>query len=220
MEPYTVSFVGDITTADPYYTNIDVYVTFPTTNHKYVTTFYTLAHIIALNEFDRVQGNEHDSLYGLYFLDPSRIIVRELTETTVKQVVADLLEKGIEEFEKVFSGGSKYYKEPATPYVLHIPVEWKTVDAYGDSLDVYVEFPESRRRYVSTFYTIPAVLRRMEAGRTSGENLNGLYFYDGAWLIIRTLTEANIRAVIDDRLQYGMYNFEQAFRPAFVDERQ
>ena len=77
--------------------NVDVEVHFPK-GESYVATFFTLNNIQSLFEKNAKTGERKN---GLYFWCSDMIIVKELTESVIRETVEDLLLKS-GEFEEVF----------------------------------------------------------------------------------------------------------------------
>lgn len=79
------------TTHNPYYDSVDVFVTFTTPTTTYRATFYTLAKVMGLMEEYRTTGQNCN---GLYFVPPSWILLKDLSESTIRVTVEGLMEGG------------------------------------------------------------------------------------------------------------------------------
>lgn len=94
--------------------------------------------------------------------------------------------------------------------------EWhlRILQPYGDSpelgnVDVEVVFSDGRR-YACTFLTIENLQHLMEVHRKTGECLAGSYFWAADLIILRELSENEMRRAIADMILTG--EFEMAFR--------
>lgn len=96
MLPHSAAPVGpyDVrlgATPHPYYDSVDVFVTFTTSNTIYHATFYTFTKVLGLIEEYRTTGQNCN---GLYFVPPSWILLKDLSEATVRLTVEGLTEGG------------------------------------------------------------------------------------------------------------------------------
>lgn len=87
-EPYDLR-LG--TNSHPYYDSVDVFVTFTGSGTTYRATFYTFAKVLGLMEEYRTTGQNCN---GLYFVPPSWILLKELSEATIRLTVEGLMEGG------------------------------------------------------------------------------------------------------------------------------
>jgi hypothetical protein len=78
-------------TPHPYYDSVEVYVSFLTLGITYHATFYTFAKVLGLMEEYRTTGQNCN---GLYFVPPSWILLKDLSEATIRLTVAGLMEGG------------------------------------------------------------------------------------------------------------------------------
>jgi hypothetical protein len=78
-------------TPHPYYDSVDVFITLTTSNTTYRATFYTFAKVLGLMEEYRTTGQNCN---GLYFVPPSWILLKNLSEATILLTVEDLIEGG------------------------------------------------------------------------------------------------------------------------------
>lgn len=83
-------------TPHPYYGSVDVEVTFASTGTTYRATFYTFARVLGLMEEYRTTGQNCN---GLYFAPPSWILLKDLSEATIRLTIEELIEH---RFQQVF----------------------------------------------------------------------------------------------------------------------
>jgi len=77
------------------------------------------------------------------------------------------------------------------------------------NVDVEVTFPDGRR-FAATFFTLKNIQELMTHHASTGECLNGLYFWASDMVIIQDITETNIRKAIEDMISTG--EFERVFK--------
>lgn len=85
-----IDVVGDI-----YNDNTDVEVQL--NDRRYAATFFTIENVKAIMERYKTTG---ESLSGSYFWSANLIIVKDLSETSISSVIADLVR--MDEFENAF----------------------------------------------------------------------------------------------------------------------
>jgi hypothetical protein len=94
---YSIHVHHGLDGVDPVAGNVDVEVRFDD-GSPYAATFFTLSNLRLIFEKNEQTG---DCKGGLYLWASNMVIVRELTETTISETVADLVAQG--EFEGAFS---------------------------------------------------------------------------------------------------------------------
>ena len=81
-------------------------------------------------------------------------------------------------------------------------------DAADDNVDVVVHF-EDGRRFGATFFTLRCIQTLMDRWATTGECASGLYFWSRTPIVVRSLEQSVVEAVVADLLASG--DFEGAF---------
>lgn len=74
---------------------------------------------------------------------------------------------------------------------------WEDIDKYCDNEDVYVLL-DNGEKYYASFFTMKEIETIIEHYKSSGENLNGSYFWASDMFIINELTKPSVEKVIND----------------------
>jgi ACT domain-containing protein len=77
------------------------------------------------------------------------------------------------------------------------------------NVDVEITFPDGKR-FAATFFTLKNIQELMENHASTGESLNGLYFWASDMVIIQDILETNIRKTIENLISTG--EFEIVFK--------
>lgn len=72
-----------------------------------------------------------------------------------------------------------------------------SLNRLDDNVDVEVRFVDGKC-YVATFYTIENINSLFKKNMKTGECLNGLYFWGADMVIVKELTDENIKKTVDD----------------------
>lgn len=84
---------------------------------------------------------------------------------------------------------------------MKIDIIGNVIDIYNDNIDVQVEI--NGKMYVATFFTISNIRQIMSTYKSSGECLNGKYFWASDMIIVDNLEENEIRKVITHLVDNG-----------------
>jgi outer membrane translocation and assembly module TamA len=95
---YEISIAYREQKIDPADDNVDVEVRLES-GERYIATFFTLKNIQRLTDGYKASGECNS---GQYFWAANMLIIRDLSEKTIQQTIADLVANG--EFKQVFSG--------------------------------------------------------------------------------------------------------------------
>ena len=70
------------------------------------------------------------------------------------------------------------------------------------NIDVHV-YPTDGRHYCGTFFTLDNLAWLMDRGRETGECASGAYMWSTRMVIVRELTESNLRIAVEDLIRTG-----------------
>ena len=73
------------------------------------------------------------------------------------------------------------------------------------NVDVFVKLNETKKEYLSTFYTFNNILTLIKKFKMSGECLFGSYFWDSEMFLINDLEEGTIDKVIHELINEGEF---------------
>jgi hypothetical protein len=75
----------------------------------------------------------------------------------------------------------------------------------NDAVDVYVYMADGTK-YVATFVTLSHVQNVMGKDKATGESAAGTYYWQSNMIIVKNLTEENVRKTIDDMIEQSYFN--------------
>lgn len=84
--------------------------------------------------------------------------------------------------------------------------EW---DIHNDNTDVIVEF-DNGDRWVASFFTYSNIGKLVEKNKSTGERLNGKYFWGSDMILVDEVSRERIQEVIDYLINKG--EFECVFK--------